>query len=589
MNNKEILIKLADDLEKRVDNYANKLITDEIKSCKKMKWVAKRYFKFKEKYSFDKVELLKVYVWAKQFKHVNGPKGIKGEHIELHDSILFDYANILCIKKDDGNRVFKKGYIQKARKNVKTEEMAILLSYVCANSKDEQQEGYIGGWNKKTSKLCYKAVNEQLKSNPKLKGKWKDTYGIITFLKDGSTITPLSQEDKNTGDGTNPSIGVIDEFHNHKTSEIYDVLDSGMAARDNPLMFIITTPGFNLSYPCYKEYQYVSKILDPDIPDIENDEYYVAIYEMEPEDDIKDESNYIKSNPVVATNETGLNYLRGKLKEMTDAPEKKRNIMTKNFGIWVDMREEGYMNMTKWGNSYIDILDTKTPLNELDMTADFFNHFKGQDCILGVDLSTKLDLTSIAFEFLKDDVYYTCQHSWMPRETYDKRMKEGKYRFDLWKDQGFLTITPGATIDYDFITDYIHQQEKFYNISILEICYDPMNATQWIHEREFEGYTCVEVRQGPFTLNEPTKDYRDRIYDGSMKHSNDGLYTWTASNAVATQHKQEYIMLDKKVSAEKIDPMAATMNAHYRAMKILENPQQGFIYVPTGIRRNRRG
>ena len=208
---KEALIKLADDLEKRVDDYANKLLTDEIKSCKKMKWACQRYFDFKEKYNFDKVELLKIYVWAKQFKHVNGPKGIKGEYIELHDSILFDYANILCIKHDNGDRVFKKGYIQKSRKNVKTEEMAILSSYIGANSKDEQQEVYIGGANKKQSKLCYKAVLSQLASNPKLKGKWKETYGIITFLRDGSTITPLSKEDKNTGDGTNPSVGVIDK------------------------------------------------------------------------------------------------------------------------------------------------------------------------------------------------------------------------------------------------------------------------------------------------------------------------------------------------------------------------------------------
>lgn len=354
-------------------------------------------------------------------------------------------------------------------------------------------------------------------------------------------------------------------------------MDSGTSARDNPLIFIITTPGFDLNSPCAREYQYVSKILDENNIDVQNDEYYVAIYELDKDDDYNDESVWIKSNPVVATNETGIKSLRRKIKEMQDAPEKKRTHLTKSFGMWVDMREDGYMNMDKWNNSYIDLLDPKTT----DTTDDFFKHFIGYECICGVDLSTKLDLTSIAFEFYKDGIYYICQHSWMPKETYEKRLKENRYRFDLWKENGYLTVIPGAVIDYDYITEYIHDKEKRYNIKIKEIPYDPMNATQWVNDMIFNGYTCVEVRQGPFTLNVPTKDFRDMVYSDKLKHSVDGLYTWSASNAVATQHKQEYIMLDKKVSAEKIDPMAASMNAHFRAMKILAVGQADIFYSPT--------
>ena len=141
--NKEELIKLADDLEKRVDDYANKLLTDEIKSCKKMKWACQRYFNFKNKYKFDKIELLKVYVWASQFKHRAGV--LKGKNIELHDSLLFDMANIFCFKKENGKRLTRKVYEQKARKNVKTQSLALISSYVAANNEGEQQEIYIAG------------------------------------------------------------------------------------------------------------------------------------------------------------------------------------------------------------------------------------------------------------------------------------------------------------------------------------------------------------------------------------------------------------------------------------------------------------
>ena len=130
------------------------------------------------------------------------------------------------------------------------------------------------------------------------------------------------------------------EYHSHKTSEIYDVILSGMVARPQPLMNVITTAGFDLTRPCYKEYEYVSKILDPNI-DIENEEYFAIICELDKEDNIKDESVWIKANPIVATYEEGLNYLRGELKSALDAPEKLRNFLTKNMNKWVDMREGG--------------------------------------------------------------------------------------------------------------------------------------------------------------------------------------------------------------------------------------------------------
>ena len=235
------------------------------------------------------------------------------------------------------------------------------------------------------------------------------------------------------------------------------------------------------------------------------------------------------------------------------------------MNIWCDEREDGYMNMSKWESAEEDFS---------------FKDFRGEPCVMGVDLSTKLDLTSIAFEFYRDGIYYTYQHSWLPDETYQRRLREGKYRFDLWVEEENLTICPGATIDYGYVKEYFQKIEKEFDIKILEIPYDPMNATQFIQDLEFEGYTCVEVRQGPFTLNEPTKDYRDQLYEGKVKHSKDGLYSWSASNAVATQHKQEYIMLDKKKSAEKIDPMVATVNAHYRGTKVLKNADIDIFYAP---------
>ena len=380
-----------------------------------------------------------------------------------------------------------------------------------------------------------------------------------------SFIQPLSREARHTGDGTNPSLIVCDEYHCHLTSEIYDVLNSGTKARNQPLAVVITTAGFNMSAPCYRMYQYVSKIIDPNVDSVNNESYFVLICELEKDDDIKDENNWIKANPIVATTKNGMNGIREDLNIALDAPENMRSFLTKNMNMWVDMKEDGYIDMSKWRES------------EEDVTLFDFIHC---DCVLGIDLSNKLDLTSVAFEFYKDDKFYIFQHSWIPQENYEKRMREGKYRFDMWVEEGNLTIIPGASVDYNAVRNYIKQIEEDYGLNIIECVYDPWNASQFVQNMYEEGYIMVEMRQGALTMNEPTKDFRERIYNKELIHSKDGLLTWAASNAVAVQNSSEYTKVDKKMSNDKIDPIVACICAHYRGMKILADTGETFCYSP---------
>ena len=121
-----------------------------------------------------------------------------------------------------------------------------------------------------------------------LKGKYKTSYGKITIGKNQSVIRPLSKDDGKKGDGLFPSIAIIDELHLHENSEIYDVMLSGMVGRKNPLIVAITTAGLSLSGFGYQEYQYVSKVIDPNNDAIVNEEYFIMVCELEKSDDIKD-------------------------------------------------------------------------------------------------------------------------------------------------------------------------------------------------------------------------------------------------------------------------------------------------------------
>ncbi|MDE3838652.1 terminase large subunit [Bacillus methanolicus] len=539
-------------------DYSHDVLNGEIIACQKHKWACERFLRDIKRegteefpYTFNEEKALKFLKWMTLFKHTKGK--LAGQNIEPAPIQVFVFGNIYGWEHEEtGLRRFKKAYWQVARKNAKSQSLACVGSYEAFAFGENMSEVYIGATKTEQSKIVWNEIKAQVQGCDFLKGKYKIAYGKIEHVKSGSYITALSKDAGKTGDGLNVQTGIIDEYHAHKTSEIYDVLVSGMGARPQPLMMIITTAGFELQNPCYSvEYDYVSKILDPNNP-IENEEYFVMVNELDKDDDIKDERNWEKANPILCSYEEGRAYLRGELKAALDVPEKMRNFLTKNMNIWVNMREGGYMDMSKWDDCKAT---KKRPMPDL----------RNKVCYLGIDLSKKIDLTSVSFVFPLNEGFAIKHHSFMPEDTFRERMNTDKVPYDLWVKQGYITLTPGSVVDYSFIESYIRKQEKENNWTIKEIDYDPYNATQFAQSMEQEGYLMVEIRQGIRTLGEPTKDFREMVYKGKIFHDGDPVLTWAVGNVVTKMDAQENIMLDKSKSTDRIDPLAATINAFTRA------------------------
>lgn len=548
----------------RVFAYCDDILSGKIKSCIKHKWAVRRFLKDYEDcqnadspFYFEEEEGDDFYWFSREFKHVEGV--LAGERVELTDFQLFISVNIFCFKKKKNSaRRFRKVYIQLARKNAKSQFLAIIGAYV-AFLDSEKQRIYIAGWQKDQSDEVYIAVRDGIRSSELLEGKWKEAYGKIEVFKNGSVVVPLSRETRKTGDGKNPSVGIVDEYHIHETSEIYDVLDSGMVARKEPLMVVITTAGFDLSRPCFREYEYISRILDPD-DDTDNDDYFAIICELDEGDDIKDESNWIKANPIVATYEEGLESIRSALKAALDVPEKMRNFLTKTMGLWVDMKVGGYIPSSKWKACKVD---------EFDIT--------GRDVYIGVDLSKRIDLTSVGFDFPTEDGHHVTQHSFMPEDALSERRVKDKVPYDLWIQMGWLSVTPGAVVDYSFVEQWILDFINDYELNPILFCYDPYGATQFAQNMAAHGLTIVEIRQGYQTLSEPTKEFRDAVYQKKITHNGDKVLSWAVGNAIAEMASNESIKLSKAKSRERIDPIAAVINAFVQGRYATTNSGSGDI------------
>lgn len=556
--------------------YARGCVDGRVPCCIKHSWACIRFLKDYEaaqkknsKFIFKWAEVEKVLTWTALFKHSKGV--LTGKNIILDISQVFLVANIYGFYyRDTGYRRFQKFYLQLARKNAKSQLLALILTYELMVFTGGLSEVYCAATKREQASIVYEEIKALLKSCKLLRGKWKEAYHKIQHLKTGSFCRSMSKEDRKMGDGLNPQCACIDEYHAHPTTEVYDILDSGMGARPEPLLGIITTAGFDLNNPCYTiEYNMVSRILNPE-DDTDLESVFCDIHELEinttsedmilpdgkkiaPGDLIDDhflEANWIKANPIICSYPEGRKYLRNKAAEAKAAPDKMRNFLTKHLNVWVNQREAGYMPLMRWNACRGDIPD-----------------LKGVPCFVGLDLSAKNDLTSAGLVFPIGDNYAVLGHSFIPEGQFHAKMQGDLVPYDLWEKDGWLTVTRGEVVDYKEVVDWVKKTILQLGSSVQEFCVDPWGSIQISNDLIDEGYEVVNIVQGIKTLSEPTKDFRNQVYAKNIIHDGNPVIAWAIGNAIVDiVDRNMNILLNKSKARERIDPIASIINGHVRAM-----------------------
>lgn len=559
--------------------YSHNCIEDTAHVCQKHRWACERFLRDVQHagtetfpYVFDEEKAQRFFNWAHLHRHTKGV--LAGEPIDFAPIQRFIFGNVYgWVHQDTGLRRFRRAYWQVARKNAKSQSLAIVGDYELMALGEPMSEVYIGATKTLQAKIIYNEVVAMLKRCPLLTGKWHESYGVIRHPKSDSILRALSKDDGKTGDGLNPQCGLIDEYHAHPTDEILEVINTGMVARRQPLLFIITTAGNNFGGPCYRvEYPLVEKILNPAL-DFDVVDYFCMVNELDRDDegtlmdDVKNEECWIKANPIAAAYPEGLANIRSKLASALESPEKMESFLTKNMDLWVNQSAMSYIDMAKWKE--------RGAITELPVDP------YGYDVYVGVDLSRRIDLTAAALVMPLDDdgttKYLVRAHGFIPEETIAAHEKTDKIPYRAWAHAGYLTITPGDVVDYRFISTWIREQVDTLGVNLREVCYDPYNATHFAQELDAQGIMTVEVRQGMRTLSEPTKAFREEAYRDNILHEANPLLDWAISNAVTKRDHNENIMLDKEKSTNRIDPIAAVINAFSRAHVMAEEDLSDYV------------
>lgn len=540
-------------------DYAAKCISGEIISCKKHKQACSRFLddltRTDWRWEWVEQEAQKIVKWFMYLRHSKGV--LAGKPIVLTISQKFFLCQLYGWReKGTGYKRFTNAFKEVARKNAKSQEQAGCLLYEIAVEStkfSELYETYCAGVKRDQSALIFNECRLMLRGSP-LARKFKITRSEIKHIKSESFLKPLSKEDGRSGDGTNPAVLVLDEYHQHLTTEFYDLGLGGNAGQS--LIIIITTAGKDLNAPCFtQEYKFVTNLLDPDV-DIKNDRYLADVYEADEGDDWTAIETWIKANPVRASYPEGLEKIKQAFDLAQVMPEKKTAFLTKILDMWVQAKVNGYMDMRRWKACEVG----KLPYD-----------INGASVYVGFDVSAKIDLTSIGFVIVlkgKDGKvkYIVFHHSFIPnREKLQERIHTDRAPYDLWEEQGFITVTDTPIVDQNAIVRYMEEFVKTHGLRIECLCFDPANASKMEIELADAGHTVEEVFQSHRSLNEATAGFREQVFDGNVIYIADPVLNFAMANAVV-KTSNGLIKIDKDAATQRIDPVDAVLCAFKLAL-----------------------
>lgn len=453
-------------------------------------------------------------------------------------------------KNRDGTRRYTRCDAWLPRKNGKSTLAAGVALYLMWADGEPAAEVYGAANDKEQAKIVFKDAAAMVKGSPDLVGDiqiFKQSMVCPTSL---SSYTVLSSESENK-DGLNIHGLVWDEFHEVKDQDLYDKLTTASGSRRQPLMFLISTAGFDQTSLGYKEYLLDRKILDGKV---RRDNRLVVIYEAGKDDNWRDPKTWAKANPGWGGSVKPA-YIRAQFEEAKIDAAKEQAFRRYHCNQWTSSLT-GWMDMDAWDRC-AEQINLQGLLNE--------------KCWIGLDLSKRNDITAAAALFRRgvkgsgSEVYTVLVQCFMPEEGIEDREARDGIPYRDWSRQGFITLTPGNVIDYQFIRTRVQQWGRLYKVQ--EIAYDPYSATQLaLQLQDEDGFTCVEFAQSMKLLSPPTKELHALVLQRRFEHGGNPVLRWMAENAVVITDSNENQKVTKKNSKKRVDGVVATINALGRSM-----------------------
>jgi len=485
-------------------------------------------------------------------------------------------------------RRFRKGYLSMARKNAKTVTMAVvaLLMLLTGGAATKGKrwapipgaELYSAATTRDQAGLCWTAAAKMAKRSPAVRSQLdiparlvKTTRPTIAYHEESSFFRALAA-DSDTLDGLNPYLAVVDELHAHKDGTLWDVLDSGMGARLDPLLIAITTAGAERDGICFEVETDSIKVLEGVY---EDDSLFAFICRLDEGDkdtkgdDPFDPAVWPKANPNLGISVT-LDGLKLAAQQASQNPARLNEFLRKRMNLWTS-GDTTWMPMPRWERASTDA-DGK--LRTVDLEA-----LRGRPCYAGVDLGASNDTTSVVAVWpLDDGDFAVYPWVWVPEDSVNAVYRSPRERelFKVWVRDGLVTATHGDQADYDVVWARLLELQERYGL--VDAAFDRWSAASLFGKCEQLGIQAFPFGQGYASMNPAMRFAETIIGHRKLIHGGHPVLRWMISNTATKTNPVGDIKPDKSKRTRRIDATVAMLMALGRAS---ESVSPGGMFVHT--------
>lgn len=517
-----------------------------------------------------------------------------------------------------GNRRFRTAYIETAKGSGKTPLGAGLMLYLLVADGERGAQVFAAAVGKDQAKLAFTDAERMVQASPSLRNLIDQKVNNLAVLETGSFFRPISSEKRGL-DGKRVHGALVDELHEHPTSIVVDKMRAGTKGRQSALIFEITNSGYDRESVCWHHHEYSREVLEATV---ENDSWFAYVCQLDPCaahqaagkrapvdgcpdcDDWKTEGpHWLKANPNLGVS-LPWQYLREQVAEAIGMPSKRNIVRRLNFCEWTD-QVTVWIATEKWAAC------KAAPPKPLI----------GRTCYLGIDVSSKIDLTAVDLLFSRDEElpeltvdigpdwqgeqpherpeasrtfnlnrsYDVLTYFWMPRQTLAAREAEDRVPYTQWERESHLRVTTGTMVDQDEILDTIIR-EFAVKYRILGIGIDISNAAAMVTRlvTHFGPEKVIDIPQGFRSMSEPSKIFEALVMAGRLHHADNKVMNWCVSNVGKEESKWGDIRPVKINQRKRIDGVVALVDAIRVSTLIPETKprkrRSAVVYTPGGFK-----
>lgn len=463
-------------------------------------------------------------------------------------------------KRENGVRRFTLAYCEVGKKNGKTFMLASEGLWATGFDGEESAEVYSIATKEDQARLSWSPAERMLRFSPDLQRYFESTKKSIFDPETGSAWKPLGS-DSDTQDGLNPSCLLVDELHRHPDGELYTTLRLSMAARLQPLTWVITTAGTGRESFCWSVRKQCQDILEKHHAD---DTVFAFIATLDAGDDWRDESKWRKANPNLDVS-VQLDFLREERDKAIRNPRLENSFRRFHANEWVEQITR-WLPMHRWdacGSVEAGDLNAAKAWREMAMRA-----LAGEKCYTGLDLGRTSDLTAAVHVFPPRTLrsflpkkWIVIPQFWLPEAKLDASSGEGDHvAYKVWADHDFVRLVEGdCTTSDDLFDDVVAFCEPF---SPIEIPYDPGAGARDVAVRlATAGLPMFEYSQGWVNISPAAKKLEELVLNGELEHGGNPVLRWNAANVAVKIDANENLRPSKQKSTGRIDGISATINA----------------------------